>query len=186
MLDPFPLEMTEQAKKMWFAFGDSIERNLGPNGKLRPVMGLANKIPEHAARLAAVLTLFEDLDARELDHVALGRGIHLAQWYLGEALRLSEAGHVSDDVRAAEAALQWLHEAWPHQDGVTDGGRLVSPPDLYQLGPYSIRTKSAALQALSVLEAHGHVEKAEGKHRVRGVPRQNVYIIKGGPSDGRR
>lgn len=176
-LDPRPLPMSAKASAMWRAFADSIEKELGANGKLRPVLGLANKIPEHAARLAAVLALFEDIDVSELDEVVLGRGITLASWYLGEALRLAEAGHVSDDVKLAETLLTWLRESWPHK--TSDGGRLISPSDVYSVGPNSIREKSVAQKALGVLVDHGWLVKLDGSHKVNGIPRREVYAMRG-------
>jgi hypothetical protein len=178
-LEPRSLPMTGAASAMWRAFADSIERQLGPNGTLRPVAGLANKVPEHAARIAGVLAMFDDPDVPELDHSVLSRGITLAKWYLGEALRLAEVGYVSEDVRLAEAALRWLQDSWPHVDGVRDGGRLFSVPDLYQLGPNSIRTKEVALRALAVLLDHGWIVKVEGGGKVRGIPRREVYSLRG-------
>lgn len=161
---------------MWRAFADSIERELGPNGKLRPVTGLANKIPEHAARLAGVLSLFDNLDTAELDEKALGRGIKLAQWYLGEALRLAEVGTVSEDVRLGETLLTWLQDSWPHK--TDDGGRLISPPDVYSAGPNSIREKAVAQKALSVLVDHGWLTKLDGSHKVNGTMRREVFAMR--------
>ena len=175
-LDPRPIVMTDRACSMWRAFADKIECELGPNGKLRPVTGLANKIPEHAARIAGVLALFENLETSELDETALGRGIKLAQWYLGEALRLAEVGSVSDDVRLGETLLAWLQDSWPHK--TDDGGRLVSPPDVYSAGPHSIREKSVAQKALGVLLDHGWLMKLDGSHKVNGVTRREVYAMR--------
>jgi hypothetical protein len=175
-LDPRPLPMTSEAAAMWRDFADSIEGELGPSGKLCPVTGLANKIPEHAARIASVLALFDDLGVRELDKAALSRGIKLATWYLGEALRLTEVGHVSDEVRLGEALLVWLQESWPSK--TDDGGRLVSPPDVYSSGPHAIREKAVAQKALAVLSDHGWLVKLEGAHRVNGVMRREVYAMR--------
>ncbi len=175
-LDPRSLPMTARACAMWRAFADSIERELGPMGNLRPVTGLANKIPEHAARMAAVLALFDNLNVTELDDVSLGRGIKLAQWYLSEALRLAEVGHVSDEVRLGETLLTWLRDSWPHK--TDDGGRLVSPPDVYSAGPNAIREKSVAQKALGVLVDHGWLVKVEGSHKVNGVTRREVYAMR--------
>lgn len=175
-LDPRELEMSPRACAMWRAFADSIERELGPNGKLRPVTGLANKIPEHAARLAGVLSLFENLNTPELDEHALGRGIKLGQWYLGEALRLAEVGAVSDEVRLGETLLAWLQESWPHK--TDDGGRLISPPDVYSAGPNSIREKAVAQKALGVLVDHGWLIKLEGSHKVNGIVRREVFAMR--------
>jgi hypothetical protein len=168
--------MTTEAQAMWRDFADSIEGELGASGKLRPVTGLANKIPEHAARIAGVLALFDNLDVPELDKFALSRGIKLATWYLGEALRLAEVGHVSDEVRLGEALLTWLQESWPQK--TDDGGRLVSPPDVYSSGPHSIREKAVAQKALGVLSDHGWLVKLEGAHRVNGVMRREVYAMR--------
>jgi hypothetical protein len=38
-----------------------MEQRLGASGELEPVRGLANKLPEHAARIAAALTLVENM-----------------------------------------------------------------------------------------------------------------------------
>jgi hypothetical protein len=177
-LAPRDLPMTPLAERMWRAFANSIEAKLGAGGRLTPVSGLANKIPEHAARIGGVLELFENFEAQELSDDALARGILLAGWYLDEALRLAEVGHVPDDVRLAELALAWLQESWPHVDGVKDGGRLISVPDLYQLGPNQIRHKEAALRALAVLQDHGWVAKVEGAKRVRGIMRRDVFSVR--------
>ncbi len=173
-LDPRDLPMTAEAQAMWRDFADALERQLGPRGNLRPVQGLANKIPEHAARLAAVLALFEDLDVPELDRETLARGIKLAQWYLGEALRLAEVGYIPEDVKLAEAALEWLRGEWSLRDDVSDG-RLFSLPDLYQLGPNSIRHQEVASRAVAVLIEDGWGVMVEGTHKVRGVPWREVF-----------
>lgn len=175
-LDPRLIPMTAVACSMWRAFADSIEKELGPSGKLRPVTGLANKIPEHAARLAAVMAVFENLEMMELDEHVLGRGIKLAQWYLGEALRLAEVGSISEDVRLGESLLSWLQDSWPNK--TNDGGRLVSPPDVYSVGPSFIREKAVAQKALAVLVDHGWLVKVEGSHRVNGTMRREVFAMR--------
>ena len=38
-------------------FADHVKRAIAPGAELEPIRGLANKLPEHAARLSAVLTL---------------------------------------------------------------------------------------------------------------------------------
>jgi hypothetical protein len=51
---------------MWIDFADSIEVQIKPDGALAPVKGLANKLPEHAARLAAAAALIADIEAADL------------------------------------------------------------------------------------------------------------------------
>ena len=88
-----------------------IEGQIGPAGALVSVRGLANKIPEHAARLATVLTLMHDAKSGEINAEQMEAGIALAQHYVAEALRLFEASHVSNDLRLAQRLLIWLHES---------------------------------------------------------------------------
>ena len=58
-LQPRRLELDSRAAGLWRAFTDATERQLGPGGMLEPVRGFANKLAEHAARLAGVIQLAE-------------------------------------------------------------------------------------------------------------------------------
>ena len=89
-LSPRVLPLAPDARKMWIAFADSIEAQIKPDGALAPVRGLANKLPEHAARLAGVLTLVADVEAHEISAEHMSAGITLAQHYAAEALRMFE------------------------------------------------------------------------------------------------
>jgi Protein of unknown function (DUF3987) len=64
---------------VWIRFADHVEAMLGRDGELRPISGLANKLPEHAARLAGVLTLVRDIYAGEITAEEMAAGIVLAQ-----------------------------------------------------------------------------------------------------------
>ncbi len=88
-LNPRVLKLSSGAKRLWISFHDKIESQLAPGGPLEGTRPLANKIAEHAARLAAVVTLFADLQASEVDEEAMANGIELAQFYLKEGLRIS-------------------------------------------------------------------------------------------------
>jgi hypothetical protein len=132
-LTPRVLHLALDARKIWVEFADSIERQISPQGPLSPVKGIANKLPEHAARLAAVLALVSDPDASEIASEQMAAGIMLAQHYVAEALRLFEVNQVSDDLRLAEKLLIWLLGCWNEP--------FVSLPDIYQKGPNAIREK---------------------------------------------
>jgi len=49
------------------------------SGSLESIRGLGNKLPEHATRLAAVLTLMLDFHAGEIARREMEAGIELAQ-----------------------------------------------------------------------------------------------------------
>jgi hypothetical protein len=56
-LSPRALPLAPDARKIWIGFADSIEAQIKPDGALAQVKGLANKLPEHSARLAAALPM---------------------------------------------------------------------------------------------------------------------------------
>lgn len=170
-LNPRELPMTPEASRMMFAFFDDIERQVGEGGALVPVKGMAGKTIEHAARIAAVLGLFEDLDLRQIDAPLMARGIELAQWYLGEALRLTEAEAVSPELVNAERVLEWL--------SVNYRDNPFSLPCIYMKGPRPVRTKESALAVVDVLIDHHWIEEAKGTHRIDGSVRRNCYRLRG-------
>jgi Protein of unknown function (DUF3987) len=146
-----------------------VEKRVGAGGELEPVRGLANKLPEHAARIAAVLTLLEDLDAAEVNETAVAQGISLAQHYVAEALRLFNSSQIGADLRAAQELLQWSRATWT--------APLVSLPDVYQRGPNSIREAAKARRIVKILEDHGHWVRVPGGADIGGVHRREVWRI---------
>jgi hypothetical protein len=74
-------------------------------------------------------------------------GIDLAQHYAAEALRLSGAHNVADDLREAQQLLTWLLTMWTEP--------IIALVQIYQRGPHSIRNVKRARRAVAVLEDHG-------------------------------
>jgi hypothetical protein len=169
-LIPRDLPLTTEARTMLFSFFDEIERQVGDGGALAAVKGMAGKTIEHAARIAAVLGLFEDLNLQEIGRPLMARGIELAQWYLGEALRLTEAEAVSPELVNAERVLEWLK-----------ANRKDSPfslPCIYMNGPRPVRCKESANAVVSVLLDHHWIEKADGAHKIDGKLRRECYRLR--------
>ena len=170
-LSPCVLPLAPEARKMWIDFADSIETQIRPDGALAPVKGLANKLPEHAARLAAVPALVADITAAVLGPEFMAAGIMLAQHYAAEALRLFEASRVNADLMLAQRLLDWLRQ-WP--------GPAISLPDIYQKGPNAIRDKATAARLVGILTDHGHLHQIDGGADIGGHHRRDAWqIIKG-------
>jgi hypothetical protein len=146
-LAPSALRLSNDAKRLFVAFHDHVEKRVGAGGELEPIRGLANKLPEHAARIAAVLAMVSDFDAGEVAAIQMTAGIDLAQHYATEALRLFGASSVNAKIHDAQRLLDWLLKAW--------SGSMVSLPDIYQRGPNFIRDAATARQSVQVLVDHG-------------------------------
>jgi hypothetical protein len=168
-LEPRRLPMSPEARRVWVAFANHVESLLGADGELRLIAAIANKLPEHAARLAGVLTLVRDFDAREIAAEEMAAGVELAQHYAAEALRLDGGSRISADLRLAQRVLDWLLGQW--------GERAISLPDLYQRGPGAIRDGAAARKVVGILEDHGWLARIPGSAVVAGVRRHEAWHI---------
>ena len=163
--------MAPGARKLWIAFADSVELQIASEGALSPVKGIANKLAEHAARLAAVLALVSETDTCEIAPEQMAAGILLAQHYVAEALRLFEASRVSDDLRLAQRLLTWLLGPWSED--------YVSLPDIYQKGPNAIRDKTTAARLVAILEDHGWLCREKSGAVITGQTRREAWRIIG-------
>ena len=79
-------------------------------------------------------------------------GIAIVEHYAIEALRLSGASRISADLMEAQRLLTWLLTTWLHP--------LVSLPDIYRLGPNSIRDGNVRTAAVTILAEHGWMATA--------------------------
>ena len=144
-LDPPILMLSPTAKRVWIPFHDYCDKEAVNGGELEAARGLANKAPEHAARLAGVLTVMHG--GSEITTEYIEAGITLANYYLGEAVRIADAGQIKQPLKDAELLLQWIKAR---------GFSYVYPALIYQKGPSRrLRTKEAALKAIQILEEHG-------------------------------
>ncbi|MEY8842050.1 YfjI family protein [Cribrihabitans sp. XS_ASV171] len=172
-LSPRILPLSPEARGLLVRFSDAIEAAQANGGDLVDVTGYASKSAEQAARIAGVLALWQDLDAPAVTAQDMGNGIALAQFYLGEAVRLADAATVSQEIDRAEALRKWLLESWPHRE--------IMVRDVVRLGPNPLRESPKARAALGILESHGWLVPLEAGTVVRGAARAGAWrIVKGG------
>jgi Protein of unknown function (DUF3987) len=172
-LAPRTLRLASSARQRLIDFMDHVERQLGPKGPLGPIRAFANKMPEHAARLASVLALIEQLDADQVSVHHLEAGILLAEHYAAEARRLQDAGPVTPELDLTQRVLEWLLGDW-------SGKPLISVPDLYTYGPNPVRDKRTASRTIAILEDHGWLVRQDGSAKVNGTMRRDVWRLVSG------
>jgi hypothetical protein len=168
-LVPRTLKLSPEARQRWIAFHDHVEPRLVVGGELEPVCGLANKLPEHAARIAGVLTLVRDITASEIAEAEMSAGIALAEHYAVEALRLFGASRVSANVLLAYRLERWLFTQW--------GEPNISLPDIYQRGLNAIGDQATARRMVAILEEHGRLVRLPKGAMVAGQRRHEAWHI---------
>ena len=175
-IDCSEIALSVEAEEIWIAFHDEIEVQLKRDGRLRPVSDLAGKLPEHAARIAAVLALFEDPLAVEVTAHHMEGAAELARHYVAEGLRLlAPQGGASSELVMADKLGRWLLERYQDQ--------VVSLPDIAQRAtPTACRNVETARKMLAILEDRNWIVKEPGKRVVNGQNRQEVWHVRPQPS----
>ena len=134
-LKPPTITIAKDAKGTWIAFADHIKVLQREGGDLFPIKGFASKAAEHAARIAGVLAIFETPDTTEISVDALNGGIAIAQYYIGEALRLFHSASDDQELVTAQKVFDW---------GMQQEGQMIALAELYRCGPNAVRDKKTA------------------------------------------
>ncbi len=163
------LFLATDAKDGWIKFHDDIEEALGPDGEFAQIRAAANKVPEHALRLAAILALFDDPDALVIDLDHVDRGIRLAIFYVQEAKRLYDAAYVDIEIEQVQTVLEWLPER---------GGDEVTLVEVYRFGPNAIRTAAVARRMMEILTEHGWTSPLSTRAVFEGIRRREAWSIR--------
>ena len=150
-LAPRTLALGDQARAKLTDFYNATEVGQLPDGPFAHLQGFASKITEQACRIAGVLTIFEDPDAREVSVECMINAIEFAQWYLMEMCRLRECGYVSPELRNAEALRIWL--------STNRAGRAVSCREIQRKGPRPAHNADSVKKLMAILAGYGWVRR---------------------------
>jgi hypothetical protein len=156
-LVPRELPFSPEAKAAWVAFYNHVEAQCGEGGELADIRDFAAKAAEHAGRIAGVLTLIDDLRAKEIGLEVMTNAVTLADWYVCESCRLQQAGRRDPRLLRAKALLDWL-QSRPQRE--------ASISSILQLGPNATRMKAAAEEVLKILLDHRLIAEVSQRPRV--------------------
>lgn len=175
-LEPRRLHLSSAARHLLTEFSDHVETGQSPGGEYESVTGYASKAQEQAARIAGVLTLWADIDAIEVPPETMANAISLADFYLGEAVRLADGAVIPPDIARAEKLRCWIVENWTEAE--------ILPGDILRLGPNSLRNRKDAGQAIGILVQAGWLTPLEAGSVVRGISRREAYRVQRGDENG--
>lgn len=168
-LEPASLHLEPKAKELWIKFHDELDKLAATGGKLEPVRALAVKMPDHVLRIAGVLTVFENTQAEAITITTIANAIELANYYLGEALRIHGLSATDENLVIAQKTLDWLHSK------NIDVFYLAM---IYQKSPIrKLRNKNAASRIINILENHNWVRRLPEGTVVDGKKRRTAWVI---------
>ena len=129
-LNPRSLPVSAEAKTLWVKAYNLIETNMRTGKLLEHIRPFASKSAEQICRIAGVLTLITDPNAKEISSNTMKQAIDLCDWYLCEALRLLSHNQETSKYELAEKALDWLANLKKE---------TFSKRDIQQFGPSEVR-----------------------------------------------
>ncbi len=166
-LEPPLLSLSDDARLVLQEFHLEVERAQAAGGDFEGSRPAASKAAEQAARLAAVLTLYDDPASDLITGETMTAAVMLASFYINEAARLADASTVSKETAEAERLRKWLQEKWTEP--------FVSAADAAQSGPF--KETERARRALETLERFGWVMTAPDGAIIRGKRRRTAWRV---------
>jgi hypothetical protein len=167
-LEPRRLTLTRGAREMWMQLYNGIEHQEAPGGRYVVAKSWASKAGEQVLRVAGVLELFCNPAAEHVEAGSIEAAGRIVDWHLDEAVRLAGVAETSQEVRDAEALLEWCHKA---------GIEYLHSRAALRLGPARIRERQRFLVAMDALEAAGWACRCEEGMKLDGAFRRNVWRI---------
>jgi len=159
-LTPIMLPMQPDAKAAWIVFHDAIETELVCGGELYDVRDVASKTADNAARLAALLQVFEHGHSA-VSIEAFESASRITAWHLNEARRFLGELALPTEVAGAGRLDAWLLDYCRRE-----GSDTVPVRKVQQFGPSGLRGKAAMEVALEGLKDLGRVRCVkDGKRR---------------------
>ena len=168
-LAPLVLTMREAPWRLWQAFAYEVEQASGKGGAFHPIQASALKMAENVARIAAVLTLFADEKAIEVDDANMVSAVEIGRFYLAETLRLLGHEVADPETLALNELAQWLAETWKHD--------RISATLIQQRAPQSLRGNAKKTRSRIIALCGCGVLILEGKGQVDGQSYREVYRI---------
>jgi len=168
-LEPPVLSLSSGAKELMLQYYEDTEQGQLQGGKYETIRPYASKSAEQAARIACVLTLWENLQATMITPAIMANGIALAQFYLDEAKRLADAAVISVNIAMAETLRLWLLNNWNKPE--------ILPREIIQYGPNALRESPKVKAALALLEQNNWVVRLPESELIRGAKRKEAYWI---------
>jgi hypothetical protein len=156
ILRPPALTLSAGAFELWRDFHDFVEGRIGRLGAYAMIGDIGAKMPENAARIAALFHVVETgACAGEIAAGAMEGAITLAQWYLDEARRIIDATEKPQAIADAQLLLEWLlGQHYP----------AIKPGNILRLGPAPLREKRRRNTAIEhLIERHCLREQRDDK-----------------------
>ncbi len=164
------LTLSEDALSICIEFHDKIEEELCRGGWAADISGFAAKGPEHACRIAAIMSIFEDRDANAISGEVMDAACKMVKYYLAQYKYLCIAATNETDVANAQRLLDWLRKNLAPGEG-------FATERILQFGPVHARRAKALDRMLAILKKYGWVNELPPGTKIDGKKRRKAYRL---------
>ena len=161
-LDPPILDLSPEAKKVWVAFHDEVERELRPGGDMAETRDVASKAADNAVRLAALFNLYENDAGSAINAGHMKAAARIVAWHLYEARRFLGELALPKALSTAANLDVWLLRYCREYRTAS-----ISTRDVQRRGPNALRDKRALEEAITTLAEAGRVRPVQEGRRKR-------------------
>ena len=164
------LTLSDEALSTCIKFHDDIEAELGRGGWAADITSFASKAPEHACRLSAIMTLFEDPKSETVSAEVMQSACVIVKYHLQQFKYLCIAATNDTEIEHAQTLLDWLRR------NVTPGNAFARD-GILQTGPVPTRRAKALDRALAILMQHDWINELPTGTQVDGKKRKKAYQL---------
>jgi len=172
-LEPRIIYLENDAKTAWVNAYEAIESESGKDRKFESIEGFAGKASNHIIRLAGIMALFDDINRKSIPKRYINNAVELMEYYLNERLRLTKMAEPNHGIEQAKTLLKWIQKK---------GLKVITLPDVYQLGPSRFRNKQQAQDSIGILINHFWLSMIDGGgiSEITGKKSNNIWSINHG------
>ncbi|WP_171183783.1 DUF3987 domain-containing protein [Ruegeria sp. HKCCC2117] len=164
------LPLSTEARVVLIDFYNEIEVQLGIGGKFEAIRGFAGRATENATRLAAIITLFDDIQSTEVSEIAALSACNLMRFYLDEFAFLLRLGKSERDNSSAGDLGKWMARRY-------GAGGTGYDKDVSQFAPAAFRKKGDRQLAIQTLVDHHWIELLPAGTFVDGAKRKEAFRV---------
>lgn len=107
LLSPRIVNLSPAARRLWIAYYNLTESQIGVTGDLHEIRDVVGKAAENAARIAGLLHFFGGAQG-DIDEDTMERACRISAWHLNESRRLFTSIELPREVSDALRLTQWL------------------------------------------------------------------------------
>lgn len=143
------LSFSEEAEEYYLHLLQQIEEQIKPKGSMHEHSAMASKLGNNLARISALIHSFSaEQNSDEIGIASIISAWHIAKWYSNQYIKFIR--HMKKEITEDEMGNLLLSYLESRQNSNNIDFEVR---DLYQLGPYSIRSKEKMMIAIRNLES---------------------------------